>query len=436
MMGSRFYRVPLLLFCFLWLPSGNAFSSSRKMELSRSDSLSALQKQAALIANSFTPNEFRPWLKNQHVQTIGGFLLKEKCAYLPPGDLEAAQHVAAAILHKWNTRNDEPSSSNTSKFWHHRERIETPDGDWFHADSRYVGRSDAPTVLIFHGLESNSESINTQEMAQAFTDIGMHAVCLNFRGCSGTPNNKLSGYHLGFTDDLHQYVKRLAKNPSSSSPIYLAGFSMGANVVLKALGEMGERAALEYNIRGAAVLCPPLDQNRNAEFLAKPGINRVIYTGNLVNQLKKRTRNMWEIICDGDEDTDMFDFKRTMAATTVTEFDDAFHRGVNGFKDCWDYYRQTSCIHYLDEICVPTLLLGAKDDPFFDPAVWPIEKTSEHGGAAPIKMVRTENGGHLGYSFHQLDDANDERLRKRGTTPPSWAQTELSRFLDHVESHY
>lgn len=402
------------------------------MELPTSDTLPFLQKQAAVIANSFAPSEFKPWLKNQHVQTIGGFFLKDRCAYLPSDHVQAAKHVTEAILSKLN--NQQQEQPNEPKFWHHRERIETPDGDWFHADSRFVSHSEAPTVLIFHGLESNSESINTQEMAQAFNDIGMHAVCLNFRGCSGTPNNKLSGYHLGFTDDLHQYLLLLKQN--STTPIYLAGFSMGANVVLKALGELGETAVRDYNIRGAAVLCPPLDQNRNAEFLAKPGINRVVYTGNLLKQLKRRTRTMWEIVCHGDEDTDMFDFRRTMAATTVTEFDDAFHRGVNGFKDCWDYYRQTSCIHYMDKICVPTLLLGAKDDPFFDPAVWPIEKTSAHGGMAPIKMVRTEHGGHLGYTFHQVDDPKDERLRKNGTSPPSWAQTELSRFLHHVESHY
>ncbi|GAX18977.1 uncharacterized protein FisN_8Hh198 [Fistulifera solaris] len=423
-MGRRCLRLRFILLCSLVsLPPGNALSSS-----SQTQNFS-LQKRAATIANSFQSSEFRPWLKNQHVQTIGGFLLKETCAYLPPGDFEAAQHIAAAIVDKVQR----PKAS--TQFWHHRERIETPDGDWFHVDSRWVSRSDAPTVLIFHGLESNSESMNTQEMAQAFNDIGMHAICLNFRGCSGTPNNKLSGYHLGFTDDLHHYVARMAKQ-NTTSPVYLAGFSMGANVVLKALGEMGEQAALDYNIRGAAALCPPLDQNRNAEFLARPGINRVIYTGNLLKQLKKRTRKMWEILCDGDEETDMFDFRRTMAAQTVTEFDDAFHRGVNGFEDCWDYYRQTSCIHYLDKICVPTLLLGAKDDPFFDPAVWPIEKTREHGGLAPIKMVRTEHGGHLGYSFHQVETAEDERLRKNGISPPSWAQYELSRFLKHVESHY
>jgi len=327
--------------------------------------------------------------------------------------------------------------------------------------------SPRPTVLLLHGLESNSYSPNTMEMAQAFNDIDMDCICLNFRGCSGTPNNQFGGYHLGFTKDLHHYLDLLKERQGqiieqihAPSPIYLSGFSLGANVVLKCLGELGERAVTEYNIQGAAVWCPPLDQTRNSALFQQPGINRLIYNGNLLQRLKQRTRERLELwynrqnensninnngqsFDDYIDSFDLFDAKAIMAAQTIAEFDDHFHRGVHGFVDVWDYYRQTSSIHYLDRITVPTALLGAQDDPFFDPAVWPVEMSRVHGdkGSAPLKFIRTEHGGHLGYCFHQVDRSDDPRLLPVNDNgglgrSPSWAPVQLARFFQHVQKSY
>jgi predicted alpha/beta-fold hydrolase len=101
------------------------------------------------------------------------------------------------------------------------------------------------------------------------------------------------------------------------------------------------------------------------------------------------------------------DMQRTVAAQTITEFDDSFIAPLYGFDDCWDYHQQTSCIHYLDRIAVPTLMINARDDPFFDDSVWPAISTTTStqpevsmcDGKAPIQMVRSARGGHLGYSF-------------------------------------
>ena len=56
---------------------------------------------------------------------------------------------------------------------------------------------------------------------------------------------------------MTQYLKE--KYPKKR--IYLAGFSLGGNVALKYLGELGGKARGE-NIFGAAVACVPFDQFR------------------------------------------------------------------------------------------------------------------------------------------------------------------------------
>jgi predicted alpha/beta-fold hydrolase len=407
-----------------------------------------LQVKAAPIASSFQSGNFDPWITNCHVQTIGGFFVRRICPYVPSTG-NTAWFVAQALAKAKKASDDNKEKEDS--FWDHRERIETPDGDWFHADTKYVGGSSdettttAPTVILLHGLESNSNSTLSTEMAQSYLAKGMNCVCLNFRGCSGEPNSRPGGYHLGFTDDLKHYLQLVRErassgNNSTSSRLYLAGFSLGANVVLKCLGELGA-SAVDYNIHGAAVSCAPLDQQRNSAKLALPGINRIIYTNKLLEGLKARAVVQLERFCDGNEATDRFDYPGAMAAKTITEFDEAFIAPVYGFSSAFDYYEKTSSTYFLERITVPTMILNAKDDPFLDEAHWPTEKTRDEGGKAPIKMVRTEHGGHLGFCWHRVadEDINMMTLQQQQDpdqpTPPSWASAEQARFLAHVDCH-
>jgi len=405
------------------------------------------------VARDFDLEEdFDPWIRNPHAQTILGFLWRDWALYVPPSsNTDDRWHtlryvsVAAAAATR-NNSNDKPF------FWDHRERVSTPDGDWFHADTKYccpdgsTKKDDAtttktPLVILLHGLESSSESPVTTELARAFLTNGMDCVGLNFRGCSGEPNDTLRFYHLGFTDDLRHYLS-LVRQRRPHSPVYLAGFSLGANAVLQCLGELGARAGDEFHIAGAAVLCAPLDQTRNTPVLAQPGLRRDVYSRSLLRNLKRRAQVARERFGDGDESTfDKFDYGRAMAATTITEFDDAFTAQIYGFDGVWDYYEKTSSIHSLDHIAVPTLILNAADDPFFDPTVWPVDKSCDNnqkvGSAPPVKLLRSDFGGHLGFCFHQVADPDDDRLVRQQhnhkTAPPSWAALQLARFVSHVE---
>jgi predicted alpha/beta-fold hydrolase len=138
-------------------------------------------------------------------------------------------------------------------------------------------------------------------------------------------------------------------------------FSLGANVALKALGELGEDALEKYNIRGGGLLCTPFDQERNALALAQPGINRVIYTNSLLKSLKQKAQEKLDKFCNGDTDTTVFDYKRAMEAETITVFDDAFIAPIYNFTDCWDYYQKTSSIYYMEDVAVPTYSINAAD---------------------------------------------------------------------------
>ena len=74
---------------------------------------------------------------------------------------------------------------------------------------------------------------------------------LIFRGCGGELNRTPRFYHSGETGDVNIVARRLlAEDPGS--PFVFAGVSLGGNVLLKWLGELGD-AVPERVIAAAAV---------------------------------------------------------------------------------------------------------------------------------------------------------------------------------------
>jgi predicted alpha/beta-fold hydrolase len=353
-------------------------STASQHDVAAALDLKQMQEKHRPIASSFTPSTFNPHpiMTNCHLQTISGVFLRKNtnCAYITESGLGGITKVLTALS------NIHPSEE-ICTFWDERQRISTPCGrDFYTVDIKYAGRrkmqfqSDQSKgmVILIHGLESNSNSSLSTDMATAYLQDGFDVTCINFRGCCGSPNDTLGGYHLGFTDDLRHFLKLMSEMWQSNAnfdkrPIYLSGFSLGANVVVKCLGELGESAFSLYNVHGAAVCGAPFDAERNVKHLDAPGFNRAIYSANFLKTLKTRAQYQLDMFCNGDPETSSFDYNGVMSATSIAEFDDAFIAKVYGFEDNLDYYRRCSCYYYLPGVAVPLFIINAEDDPFFDP---------------------------------------------------------------------
>ena len=315
-------------------------------------------------------------------------------------------------------------------FKHKRERYMTPDNDFFDVDyaypsslvlpslkennSKYIGE-DKGLVIILHGLESNTDGALVTKMATAFLHKGFSCALVSFRGCSGEDNCIPGAYHLGFTDDLNQLVRTLHdKEPNRR--LYLSGFSLGGNVCLKYLGELGDEAT-ELNLLGGAVTCVPFDPVASQGKL-DVGINRAIYSENFLTTLKKKAQRKIERFPKS------FDYDRIKKCKTIGEFDDHFIAKLYGFKDKFDYYRKTGSKWWLDKIRTPTVAINALDDPFIEESSLPAEQDVK---SAPVRLIYHEKGGHCGFL---AEDSN--------YNIPTWGfiAEELSRVIDHIHTHY
>ena len=127
-----------------------------------------------------------------------------------------------------------------------RERLELPDGDFLDLD--WTGNSHGPIVIVLHGLEGSSDSKYARGLLKAVHDHGWRGVVMHFRGCSGEPNRLPRSYHSGETTDL-AYVVNFLRQREPKAPLFIVGFSLGGNVLLKWLGETATETSLSRGPR-------------------------------------------------------------------------------------------------------------------------------------------------------------------------------------------
>ncbi len=265
-----------------------------------------------------------------------------------------------------------------------RERWDTPDGDFIDVDWLPSGAasSDAPTVLLFHGLEGCSHSHYALSLMHALSARGWRAAVAHFRGCSGTPNRLARAYHSGDSAEI-EWILRRARAVAGAAPLYAVGVSLGGNALLKWAGERGGAAA--DIVSALAAISVPLNLTAAGDNLAR-GFNR-LYTRWFLRTMKPKVLHRHE------EYSPIINVQYVSQAGTMREYDDAYTAPVHGFRDVDDYWNRCSAAHYLHAIAVPTLLLHARNDPFL-----PAHLLGDINVAPAVTFEMSAGGGHAGFT--------------------------------------
>ena len=239
-------------------------------------------------------------------------------------------------------------------------------------------------------------------MIRAMNRRGWDAVALNFRGCSGEPNQLFRSYHSGDTGDLAAVVEEIRQHSQYRS-VVLIGFSLGGNVVLKYLGEQGQSRALVPE--RAAAISVPCDLKASAAQMARTanGFYMRRFLRSLIRKVARKA-GMCGISIDLEKLQRVADFKA---------FDDLYTAPAHGFRDAHHYWRKCSSRPYIPRIRVPTLLINARDDPFLSPSCFPYVEAKE---SSYVEFEAPEYGGHVGFIS----------LNRRGEY---WHETRVADFL-------
>ena len=230
-------------------------------------------------------------------------------------------------------------------------------------------------MIMIHGLEGSSEAGYMRTLAHHCLENNLIAHRFHMRTCGGTEHLCKTLYHGGLTSDLLAYLTQLR----STLPVFLTGFSLGGNVVLKLAGELGERGP--DMLAGVCGVSAPIDLGMAARRISQR-LN-VFYQRRFVGRMRTRLTA-----------TGRYTEADFAGLKSLYEIDDKITAPSFGMGNAEDYYGTQSANRFLPAIRVPTLLIAAQDDPLIPFRMY--EQAAPERNAF-IRTIYPKHGGHLGF---------------------------------------
>lgn len=289
-----------------------------------------------------------------------------------------------------------------------RERWNTPDSDFIDVD--FVdGQPGKPFIVLFHGLEGSSASHYSRALIAHITTLGWSGAVPHFRTCSGEMNLAPRMYHSGDSREIDWIMRRFdaLRRERHCSKLYASGVSLGANALLRFLGEAQHQADF---IDAACAISAPLDLARSSGALSS-GIS-MLYTTIFLKTLKlKSSKKLLQF-------PGLFNEEIMLNARNLYDFDNVVTAPLHGYRDAEDYWDRASAKHVLPDITVPTLVMNAQNDPFLPATCLP------RTASPAVTLDQPRYGGHVGFAVSPFPGRLD------------WLPQRMLRFLqgDHAPS--
>ncbi|XP_047076523.1 embryogenesis-associated protein EMB8-like isoform X1 [Lolium rigidum] len=260
--------------------------------------------------------------------------------------------------------------------------------DWFLAsdleDADGIISQDAstPLVVVVPGLTSDSDSAYVKHLVHSMARKGWNVVVSNHRGLGGVSITSDCLYNGGWTDDVREIINYL-HHKYPEAPIFCVGTSIGANILVKYLGEEGENTP----VAGAASICNPWDLVVGDRFISRKLVQR-IYDRALSFGLKGYAKLHQPVLAR------LANWEGIKKSRSIREFDHHATCIVAKYETVDTYYRRCSSASYVGTVSVPLLCVSALDDPLCTREAIPWDECRAN---KKIILATTPNGGHLAF---------------------------------------
>ncbi|XP_039006296.1 embryogenesis-associated protein EMB8-like isoform X2 [Hibiscus syriacus] len=220
-----------------------------------------------------------------------------------------------------------------------------------------------PIVIVIPGLTSDSIAAYVKHLAFNMARQGWNVVVSNHRGLGGVSLTSDCCYNAGWTEDVRKVIDHI-RCEYPEAPLYAVGTSIGANILVKYLGEDGANTP----VVGAAAICSPWDLLVCDRFINRRPMQK-IYDRALTVGLQGYAQLHQSIL------------------SRLVNWE-----GVEKTVDT--YYRRSSSINYIENVSVPLLCVSAMDDPVCTSEAIPWDECRVNEN---IVLATTPHGGHLAY---------------------------------------
>jgi predicted alpha/beta-fold hydrolase len=248
--------------------------------------------------------------------------------------------------------------------------------DWTISD-KYT--DDTPTLIVVPGLNGGSRAIYVAYPILLAWQSGWRCVVMNFRGTNGCEFKTARPYSAEHTDDLAAVVDYVHKK-FPRAPLFCIGYSLGSNLVVKHLGEVGENTPLS----GAISVSNVFDFVKSKESLQL--FYNTVFTYETLRTFRKQ-RKVFETV-------DGLDWTLVEKSWKLEAFDESFTKVIFGYESAMHYYQRASCVHYLPNVKIPLLLINALDDPTVNESALPYNQCQANPHTI---LIVTNCGGHVSF---------------------------------------
>lgn len=314
--------------------------------------------------------------------------------YIPPMIWGKSGHIQTALYGKMGRVNS-PTPSGLRKF------LTMSDGatatfDLFEPLKEHCTGENI-TMVICPGIANHSEKHYIRTFVDYAQKNGYRCAVLNHLGA--LPTIELTSprmFTYGCTWEFGAMVSNIKKTHPQTQLI-VVGFSLGGNIVCKYLGE---DQLNQERVMCCVSVCQGYSALRAQETFQQWDQCRRFYNFLMADNMKKIILSHRDILF-GENNGQMqnlkdADLSRLYTATSLTQIDDTIMRKFHGYETLKEYYEAESCLHYLNNIHVPLMLVNSSDDPLVHASLLSIPKTLAEK-KDNVLVVLPLHGGHLGF---------------------------------------
>lgn len=260
-------------------------------------------------------------------------------------------------------------------------------------------KAGAPLTILIHGLTGSQESLYIYSMARRLLNGGGRVLRLNLRGAGPSRTTSAGQYYAGRSQDFRALLANLPEDLVRDG-MRAVGYSLGGAMLLKYLGEEGSAAPLA----AAASVCAPVDLSVTCRNMMRP--RNCLYHRHILGLMKTEATAEGAVLTAEER-------AAILGSRSVWEYDEVFIAPRHGFGGAEDYYERCKPLAFMAGIRVPTLVLGAMDDPWIPGALY---RDYDWMANRSLMPLLPDHGGHVG--FHGA-----------GSRRP-WSDIAVARFFD------
>lgn len=235
-------------------------------------------------------------------------------------------------------------------------------------------------AILLHGWEGSADSTYLLRCGKSLYANGYDIFRLNFRDHGESHHLNEGIFYAVLLEEVYQAVKKAAAF-SGGRPVFLIGFSLGGNFVLRILKKCVSVPIT--HLRHAVSISPVLNPQESTARIDQMALIRRYFLAKWRRSLTKKQALFPEL----------YDFKDVMGLRTIQAVTDRLLEKYSDFSTAQDYFDAYSIRGAaIADIRTPTTIITAEDDPII-----PIEDFYELKLTKHIRLVIHSHGGHNGF---------------------------------------